>query len=56
MIGSILYFHPAIADQACELFTVTLPTEITHVEVIEAIVAAAIIILSTASSHRETER
>ncbi len=46
MIGSILHFPAAIADQAHQFFTQAPATEIRYVEVIEAIVAAAIIILS----------
>jgi hypothetical protein len=43
MIGSLLYFPAAIADQTGQFSSLTPPTGITYVEVIEAIVAIAII-------------
>lgn len=43
--GSILYFPAAIADQTGQFSTLSPPTGITYVEVIEAIVAIGIIIL-----------
>ncbi len=43
VIGSLLYFPAAIADQTGQFSTLTPPTGITYVEVIEAIVAIAII-------------
>ncbi len=46
MIGSVLYFPAAIADQTGQFSTLTPPTGISYVEVIEAIVAIAIIVLS----------
>jgi hypothetical protein len=45
MIGSVLYFPAALADQTDQFSTLTPPTGITYVEVIEAIVAIAIIVL-----------
>lgn len=45
MMGSVLYFPAAIADQIGQFSTLTPPTGITYVEVIEAIVAIAIIVL-----------
>ncbi len=45
MIGSVLYFPAAIADQTGQFSTLTPPAGITYVEVLEAIVAIAIIIL-----------
>jgi len=45
IIGSILYFPAAIADQTGQFSTLSPPTGITYVEVIEAIVAIGIIIL-----------
>ena len=45
MIGSVLYFPAAIADQTGQFSTLTPPAGITYVEAIEAIVAIAIIIL-----------
>jgi len=47
MIGSVLYFPAAIADRTGQFSTLTPPTGITYVEVIEAIVAIAIIIMGT---------
>ena len=43
MIGSLLYFPAAIADQTGQFSSLTPPTGITYVEIIEAIVAIAII-------------
>ena len=43
VIGSLLYFPAAIADQTGQFSTLTPPSGITYVEVIEAIVAIAII-------------
>jgi len=43
MIGSLLYFPAAIADQTGQFSSLTPPTGITYVEVIEAVVAIAII-------------
>ena len=43
MIGSLLYFPAAIADQTGQFSSLTPPTGITYVEVIEAIVAIATI-------------
>ena len=45
IIGSILYFPAAIADQTGQFSTLSPPTGITYVEVIEAFVAIGIIIL-----------
>jgi len=45
MIGSVLYFPAAISDQTGQFSTLTPPTGITYVEVTEAIVAIAIIVL-----------
>ena len=45
MVGSVLYFPAAIADQTGQFSTLTPPSGITYVEAIEAIVAIAIIIL-----------
>ena len=45
MIGSLLYFPAAIADQTGQFSSLSPPTGITYVEVIEAIVAIAIIII-----------
>jgi hypothetical protein len=43
VIGSLLYFPAAIADQTGQFSSLTPPTGITYVEVIEAIVAIAMI-------------
>ena len=43
MVGSIFYFPAAVADQTGQFSTLTPPTGITFVEMIEAIVAVAII-------------
>ena len=43
VIGSLLYFPAAVADQTGQFSTLTPPSGITYVEVIEAIVAIAII-------------
>jgi len=43
MIGSVLYFPAAIADQTGQFSSLTPPIGITYVEIIEAIVAVAII-------------
>ena len=45
VIGSLLYFPAAIADQTGQFSSLSPPTGITYVEVIEAIVAIAIIII-----------
>jgi len=55
MIGSILYFPAAIADQTGQFSTLTPPTGITYVEVIEAIVAIAIIVLSALALREKQE-
>ena len=43
VIGSLLYFPAAIADQTGQFSSLTPPSGITYVEIIEAIVAIAII-------------
>ena len=43
VIGSLLYFPAGIADQTGQFSSLTSPTGITYVEVIEAVVAIAII-------------
>jgi len=45
IVGSILYFPAAVADQTGQFSTLSPPAGITYVEVIEAIVAIGIIIL-----------
>jgi len=55
VIGSLLYFPAAIADQTGQFSTLTPPTGITYVEVIEAIVAIAIIVLGALTFQEKPE-
>lgn len=47
MIGSILYFPAAIADQTGQFSSLAPPTGITYVEIIEGLIAIGIIVLGT---------
>jgi hypothetical protein len=55
VIGSLLYFPAAIADQTGQFSSLTPPTGITYVEVIESIVAIAIIIIGALVLHEKPE-
>ena len=55
MIGSLLYFPAAIADQTGQFSSLTPPTGITYVELIEAFVAIAIIGLGTLALREKLE-
>lgn len=47
VIGSILYFPAAIADQTGQFSSLAPPTGITYVEIIEGLIAIGIIVLGT---------
>jgi hypothetical protein len=55
IIGSILFFPAAIADQTGQFSSLSPPLGITYVEVVEALVAISIIILGTLLFREKTE-
>jgi hypothetical protein len=55
IIGSILFFPAAISDQTGQFSSLSPPTGITYVEIVEAIVAIGIIILGALMLKEKTE-
>ena len=56
IMGSILYFPAAIADQTGQFSSLSPPTGITYVEIIEAVIAIGLIILGALVLQEKTER